>query len=75
MTLPSADSIGAENHARKPNGIALDSVSPENALVRWSRMRKVHQSPERRVQIVKPAAAAAGHARIKRDYCLTMMKV
>ena len=29
---PSADSIGAENHDRKPNGIPLDSVSPENAL-------------------------------------------
>jgi hypothetical protein len=32
MMLPSAESIGAENHARKPNGIPLDSVSPENAL-------------------------------------------
>ena len=33
MMLPSADSIGAENHEPKPNGIRLDSVSPENALV------------------------------------------
>ncbi len=30
--LPSAELIGAENHARKPNGIPLDSVTPENAL-------------------------------------------
>jgi hypothetical protein len=30
--LPSADSIGKENHHRKPNGIPLDSVRPENAL-------------------------------------------
>jgi hypothetical protein len=32
MMLPSADSIGKENHHRKPNGIPLDSVRPENAL-------------------------------------------
>jgi hypothetical protein len=32
MMLPSADSIGAENQARKPKGIGLDSVSPESAL-------------------------------------------
>ena len=32
--LPSADSIGAENHHRKPNGIPLDSVTAENALMR-----------------------------------------
>jgi len=32
MLLPSAESIGAQNHEREPNGIALDSVSPENAL-------------------------------------------
>jgi hypothetical protein len=32
MILPSADSTGAQNHDRKPNGIPLDSVRPENAL-------------------------------------------
>jgi hypothetical protein len=41
MMLPSADSIGAENHARKPNGIVLDSVSPENALGRGDDLRNV----------------------------------
>ena len=30
--LPSPDSTGAQNHDRKPNGIPLDSVRPENAL-------------------------------------------
>ena len=34
MLLPSAESIGVQNHEREPNGIALDSVSPENALER-----------------------------------------
>ena len=43
MTLPSPDSIGAENHARKPNGIALDSVTPENALARKI-ARSVHEA-------------------------------
>jgi hypothetical protein len=33
MMLPSPDSTGAQNHDRKPNGIPLDSVRPENALV------------------------------------------
>src|ERR1700733_10171565 len=32
MMLPSPDSTGAQNHDRKPNGIPLDSVRPENAL-------------------------------------------
>ena len=47
--LPSADSIGAENHGRKPNGIHLDSVRPENALAlfecRWSTSRSVGRDP------------------------------
>src|ERR1700679_1319570 len=34
MMLPSPDSTGAQNHDRKPNGIPLDSVRPENALGR-----------------------------------------
>src|ERR1700733_12912434 len=34
MMLPSPDSTGAQNHDRKPNGIPLDSVRPENALVK-----------------------------------------
>src|ERR1700728_3951308 len=34
MMLPSPDSTGAQNHDRKPNGIPLDSVRPENALAR-----------------------------------------
>src|ERR1700721_1113071 len=33
MMLPSPDSTGAQNHDRKPNGIPLDSVRPENALM------------------------------------------
>src|SRR5579872_7203909 len=32
MMLPSAESIGVENHEPKPNGIGLDSISPESAL-------------------------------------------
>ncbi len=38
--LPSADSTGAKNHARKPKGIP-NSVRPENALdlKRWTLLR------------------------------------
>jgi hypothetical protein len=35
--LPSANSTEATNHERKPNGIPLDSVRPENALPRASK--------------------------------------
>src|SRR5690348_7452311 len=37
MMLPSADSIRTENHHRNPNGIPLDSVTAENALVGTNR--------------------------------------
>jgi hypothetical protein len=41
MSLPTADSIAAENHDHKPNGIPLDSVRPENALVQLAGDRQI----------------------------------
>src|ERR1700728_1296723 len=40
MMLPTPDSTGAQNHDRKPNGIPLDSVRPENALVKANKSKE-----------------------------------
>ncbi len=64
--LPSAELIGAENYARKPNGIALDSVTPENALVADPKIDVVSvTAPNALHKEMALAAIAAG----KHVYC------